>query len=383
MTNQYFTVKSSPFDNETWNQLGKFIEWNKVIQTPTEVENYRLASLLDKKTIQILNTPVSSNSLAGSWKCPGGVTHPNGKIYVGPDRTSFVIEFDPSTNTASYVGQDLGTATAKYYGGCLAHNSIVYFIGDRLNSWLTYNPATNTSTTTNTVTTGTAKWAGIVQAPNGFLYTVPRSASVIIKIDPITNTGVEFGSLVGSNKYRGGVVGADGKVYFIPWFANQVCVLNPVDDSISFISTNLSQYGSDKWQGGSLAPNGKIYCMPGGNMPLINGMRPVLVINTLNQTVSIILSLYNVANCVTGVDGNIYGHTLTANPGLFFKLNTTTDTFEWTQLSTLYTYSHLGAAVGLDGAVYLTPYVDGKFIKITNNVTADPDRILSRYNNIA
>jgi hypothetical protein len=161
--------------------------------------------------------------------------------------------------------------------------------------------------------------------------------------------------------------------------SNQILVLDPVDDSTYFIEDDFSYLGGDKWQGGSLAPNGKIYCMPIGAAS--GGKRQVLVIDTINDVRYTIPSDYQIAHCITGPDGNIYGQSLVVTPGFWFKLNTRTDTFEWTATSFVYAFSHLGAVVGLDGAVYLSPYLSGEFHRISEKQTIEPNRVLSRFFN--
>jgi hypothetical protein len=281
-----------------------------------------------------------------------------------------------------YVGPSFGLSTAKYAYGCLADTGKIYFGGARSRSYIQFDPTTNTATTTDTLASGANSFfTGLVLAPNGIVYIIPRTTYVIVKINPNDNTFTSFGNLVGSNKYRGAVLGADGKIYCIPRAASQILVIDPKDDSLSFIG-NFSYLGGDKWQGGSLAPNGKIYGMPSGGIATVGGLYPILVIDTNNQTTYIIYSERTIANCCTGPDGNIYGSSLFNTPGYYFQLNTTTDTFTWTlQSGLLFALSHIGATVGLDGAIYLVPYTSNFFYRISEPQPIDPDRVLSRFYN--
>jgi hypothetical protein len=66
----------------------------------------------------------------------------------------------------------------------------------------------------------------------------------------------------------------------------------------------------------------------------------------------------------------------------YFQLNTTTDTFTWSiQTGKLFSLSHIGATVGLDGAIYLVPYQSSFFYRISEPLTIDPNRALSRFYN--
>ena len=387
MTNQYFTVKSSPFDNETWNQLGKFSDWNQPTYTPLEIENHKLASKATNTPVTLLSTIVSSsNGIGGGGKSSGAVLAPNGKIYMGAQNPDKIIEFDPATNTMQFVGPSFGGSSAKYFAGCLAPNGKIYFAGGRFASYVQFDPDTYTAVTTG-VTGITASpfnsfWGAIVTAPNGFVYMIPRRANQIVKINPVDNTYTLVGNVLGDSKYRGAVVGADGKIYCVPRAATQILIIDPTDDSLSFLG-DFSSLGGDKWEGASLASNGKIYCMPSGGMPAIGGLYTVLVINTNNQTTYFIYSQRTMAQCTTGPDGNIYGSSLWNNPGYYFQLNTTSDTFTWSspQSGLLFQVSHIGAVVGADGAIYLVPYDSSFFYRISEPQTIDPDRALSRFYN--
>jgi hypothetical protein len=382
MTNQYYIVNAGSFVDDTWEYIGEFPNWNQQTYTPLEIENHKLASKVSNASVSLLSTIVSSSNGIAGTKYDCSVLAPNGKFYMGPDTTEFIIEFDPVTNTMTSVGSSFGTSTAKYAYGCLAHTGKIYFGGGRFRNYIQFDPATNTTVVTDTLASGpNSFFTGLVLAPNGFVYMIPRTTNVIIKINPVDNTFTSFGNLVGSNKYRGACLGADGKIYCVPRSASQILVIDPTNDSLSFLG-DFSALGGDKWQGGSLAPNGKIYCMPSGGIATVGGLYPILVINTNNQTTYLIYSERTVANCCTGPDGNIYGSSLFNTPGYYFQLNTTTDTFTWTlQSGLLFSLSHIGATVGLDGAIYLVPYTSNFFYRISEPQTIDTDRVLSRFYN--
>ena len=69
---------------------------------------------------------------------------------------------------------------------------------------------------------GTNKWYGGVLAPNGKIYGIPFDASTILEIDPETQTTSTFGSLAGSAKWVGGVLAPNGKIYGIPFGASTI-----------------------------------------------------------------------------------------------------------------------------------------------------------------
>ncbi len=355
-------------------------DWDLSSYTTEQIEEIIFGVLTGMSGVKTLDTLVNSTNAATGRMQSGSVLAPNGRIYTVPSNNRFITEFDPETNTIANVGSDLGTATAKYYGGCLGPDGKPYFIGDRFNEWIRIDPETGITERTSTGTTGTANWTAIITAPNGYIYAIPRSQPSFVKIDPDTNTHTFVGSFLGTNKFRGACLGFDGKIYCIPRVSSQILVLDPVDDSTYFIEDNFSYLGGDKWQGGSLAPNGKIYCMPVG--AFANGKRQVLVIDTINDVRYTIPSDYQIAHCITGPDGNIYGCSLFSTPGRWFKLNTRTDTFEWTVSNNLFALSNIGAVVGLDGAIYLSPYELFRFVRISEPQSVDANRVLSRFFNM-
>jgi hypothetical protein len=81
-----------------------------------------------------------------------------------------------------------------------------------------------------------------------------------------------FDNFSGSDKWFGGVLAPNGKIYGIPHNSTSVLIIDPVTNTAD-TTTITGLTGINKWQGGVVAPNGKIYCIPGNNTS-------VLVINT-------------------------------------------------------------------------------------------------------
>jgi len=64
--------------------------------------------------------------------------------------------------------------------------------------------------------TGTAKWYGGVLAPNELIYGIPADSTTILKINPTNDTVSTFGSLTGTANCVGGVLAPNGMIYGIP-----------------------------------------------------------------------------------------------------------------------------------------------------------------------
>ena len=73
---------------------------------------------------------------------------------------------------------------------------------------------------------GTDKWFGGVLAPNGKIYCVPNNSTQILVIDPATNTTALFGNFSGNIKWLGGVLAPNGKIYYVPGNSTQILVID-------------------------------------------------------------------------------------------------------------------------------------------------------------
>ena len=147
---------------------------------------------------------------------------------------------------------------------------------------------------------GTNKWVGGVLAPNGKIYGIPRDSTSVLCIDPSDNSITTFGSLSGTDKWLGGVLAPNGKIYGIPYNSTTILCIDPSDNSIT---TFGSLSGIEKWYGGVLAPNGKIYGIP-------HNSTSILCIDPSDNSVTTFGSLIGTVKWLGGVlapNGKIYG----------------------------------------------------------------------------
>mgnify|MGYP000889436384 CR=1 FL=1 len=108
---------------------------------------------------------------------------------------------------------------------------------------------------------GTNKWAGGVLAANGKIYGIPATASGVLCIDPSTKSVSIFGNLdTTAWKYIGGAVALNGMIYAASFHAPYTFLkINPYTESIS---PCVSTSGTAKYYGAVLATNGMIYIPP-------------------------------------------------------------------------------------------------------------------------
>lgn len=184
------------------------------------------------------------------------------------------------TGTKTLVQRRLtGTSIQGYQGATIAENYYIYGVPSSATSILKIDPTTETYTTFSSLSAGTFKYGGSCYATNGKIYHCPQNARSVMVIDTSNDsvyyfdtTGVvaadNVGTLTGSQKWYGIYQGANGKLYCAPYNATEVMVIDPSNDSISFIDSagattfvggNLS--GSQKWDSGVVYGN-FIYCAP-------------------------------------------------------------------------------------------------------------------------
>ena len=111
-------------------------------------------------------------------------------------------------------------------------NTLVYV--DNLN-------AVQTETfSTFAVSTTTNKYIGGVLAPNGKIYTIPTTAADYMVIDPVANTTTTFSVSTAVSKYRGGVLAPNGKIYTIPFTgADYMVILSDTTININYPLSRL------------------------------------------------------------------------------------------------------------------------------------------------
>jgi len=156
---------------------------------------------------------------------------------------------------------------------------------------------------------GASKWNGSVLGADGKIYCIPYESADVLIINPEEQTAIRSNmgaSLSGASKWVGGVLASDGKIYCIPFNATDILIIDPTTQTATRSSMGVDLSGAGKWTGGILGPDGKIYCIPWNSTN-------ILVINPETQTATLTsmgVSLsggYKWNGGVLGTDGKIYG----------------------------------------------------------------------------
>lgn len=239
----------------------------------------------------------------------------------------------------------------------------------------------------------TGKFSGGVLAPNGNIYCIPSNTDYVAIINPYTKTvdttsirGLS-GGISSSSKWWGGVLAPNGKIYCVPYNSSNILIINTINNSVSYITGitlanypslntyNLSNANDQKWIGGAIATNGKIYCAP-------YFARCSLIIDTNNDTINLTdiqqvdsssypnLIWRNInentesfGGAVLGTNGNIYF--IPCNARGLLQVNPNNNTTNGTSYilpppfnntGNNFRFKYFGSALGPDGNIYIAPW---------------------------
>ena len=200
-------------------------------------------------------------------------------------------------------------------------------------------------------------WTGSVLAQNGNIYFTPFYATNIVVLNPTTETTSNLtggATFPGGGSWIGGVLAPNGNIYFSPYQAANILVLNPTTGVTSNLTGGATfPVNSASWTGSVLAPNGNIYSVP-------YGAANILVLNPITGVTS------NLTGGATYTTGGWYGGVLAPNGNIYFcphnaanilVLNPTTGvTSNLTGGATYTTGGWMGGVLGPNGNIYFTPF---------------------------
>ena len=290
------------------------------------------------------NDTVSFKTSSITVPAGGSVCAYNGKIYSPPlwDGNRRIRVIDTINNDSEYILTDI--RVHGYNGCCLGPNGKIYCVPcdfpkeaplvlviDPRDDSLSFIPVTGVNRPTNRTSGGydlnggigdaggDDVWYGGVLGPNGKIYCMPGRGTSILVIDTINNTAqCEIASLD-------------------PDITNPNRETNSALDEVGYPTrVGKFQYAlsiggqANKYNGGVLAPNGKIYVFPGcvsnQGVPGIGNLAKLMVINPVTDTIvtpsaTVPAGTRLFVGGTLGLDGKIYA-SIDAGASLYYSITT-------------------------------------------------------------
>lgn len=269
------TNKASFWDNPSWRmpiQGGARGTEGKIAYVPNTSTR---AFVYDYLSDYI--SPVMSVSSSETWNGAVGV---GGLVYGIPLKSNRLLIINTANATRTYSAPIPGilvTATGNFWGGIPDHrHNGVWLVPYGSTSLWFYSISGDAWTEVLSGLPAGNKWKGGVLGPDGCLYFMPSGTPNVLKVD-LTNfaslstvTDALFAcGVTGSNLFSNGVCGVDGNVYGVPYSSHSPIRITPdsatgpKSQAIPYMALDFS---SSKLNGGVLLPNGDIL-LTGYNQP--------------------------------------------------------------------------------------------------------------------
>jgi hypothetical protein len=304
-----------------------------------------------------------------------------------------------SYGAAIEIGPTLAGGVAKYNGGAMADNGVIYAPGHVNTDWLLVNTYTDNVSVTGSVGAGNTN--GAFYSPrNRAVYTAssnPRMYKLsidnnsgsfvalpalgsqyfpfLLSYDGVNayttgtfntdtmvryDTSIESGSNMGiatSNDRNNGCLGPNGKMYWSP--GGPTGTRNYIEfDPATNTYTSFGTPGGDTKNGMILAPDGFMYALP-------LAANPITRINPKTLELTDVItpnSLFRSNTACIGADGRIY---IVGDSNQLSIYDWRTNTLEYLTLPSSSGYH--GICLGVYGDLYLTPWSASRVVKIPLN----------------
>ena len=247
-------------------------------------------------------TSYGVGAFPGANSFVGGVLAPNGKIYFIPAYTATgrIYVVDPANDSITSFGTLIGC-----FGGCLAPNGYIYAVieggissgnENRSTNFYKIDPSTNTITSFGGIPRSpvfsTSNYLCPILGPNGKIYPITHSQSLVIFIDPDTDTVSVIATVAlastgsGYTSYFGGALASNGKIYVTPCYQTTGYVIDTTNNSVTNQTSRFNLGGSGNYLQAVSHPNGKIYYIP----HLSTSMAELNILNNNNFNSNALLS---------------------------------------------------------------------------------------------
>jgi len=216
---------------------------------------------------------------------------------------------------------------------------------------------------------GMRKYKKGVLGHDGNIYGIPFYANRMLRINPSTNTAITT-DLVGDDigdedrNWYGGVVGTNGIIYGVPNVAKFIMSYNPTTEETQLIAEGhpLLESARYKFTGGVLAKNGMIYFIPRDYNKVIK-FDPSNLEDPLTEVGDDLGDGSNkMFGGVLGSDGNIYGIPSYGNRVL--KIDVTDDTTSFIGVKYQDGRNWEDGILAQDGNIYACPFQTNQILQI-------------------
>lgn len=226
-----------------------------------------------------------------------GMVRANGLLFSIPFDADTLLVHNPDTGKMwRYTAAQLGLPTAAFSGGqkwnraVVGRDGLIYCIPYDATAVLIIDPVKITATLTtfglsDSSLSGGDKWDGGAIDANGVIWCAPYASALVLAINTLngsarTYNATQLGlalatSLNGAAKYSGAVC-VGGKVYCVPFFENDVLVIDVATGTAAQLDYGLALADTSKWTG-AVVIGTLIYCGPAN-------ATDILVINTAAGT---------------------------------------------------------------------------------------------------
>jgi len=166
----------------------------------------------------------------------------------------------------------------------------------------------------------------LVDGGNGFMYAPPLTGTAVLKIDKATNAISNFGTFAGGlPKWNSAQRAPNGKIYCIPFYNDDILVIDPSNDTTYTIAVPTTTGFFFKWQTSAITSSGVIYAPPAGST-----VTTILKIDTSTDSVTEFgnvlpapVGSFKYLSSCNASNGFIY--CFGAGNEAFLKINTSTD----------------------------------------------------------
>lgn len=179
--------------------------------------------------------------------------------------------FDPVNSRVKLleIPATTGVTSQRFVGGVEAADGRIFCVPRSANNVLVINPHTETL---ENMFEGqlpddghsVSKYGGGVRVRDGRIFFLPAYETAVLIIDPATNTfdNTSISGLPTGNKWFGVALSHDGIVVGFPWQNVGVIFIDPETMEVDRSSITASDLGHGGWQSASTADNGIIYGCP-------------------------------------------------------------------------------------------------------------------------